>query len=113
LAYTMTKPKQPWQQVAGLPDVLMVEYSFAPQYMDLGAFQPINRWLDEDTFVELYGEAALGWCSLDGEIYGTPQDSGAIALFYRQDLFDQYGLEVPTTWDEFAAQARKFRQAAR
>lgn len=97
---------------AGLPDVLMVEYSFAPQYMDLGAFQPINRWLDEDTFVELYGEAALGWCSLDGEIYGTPQDSGAIALFYRQDLFDQYGLEVPTTWDEFAAQARKFRQAA-
>lgn len=97
---------------SGLPDVLMVEYSFAPEYMDLGAFQPINKWLDEETFVKLYGEQALGWASLDGEIYGTPQDSGAIALFYRQDLFDQYGLEVPTTWDDFAAQARKFKAAA-
>ena len=97
---------------SGLPDVLMVEYSFAPEYMDLGAFQPINKWLDEETFVKLYGEQALGWCSMDGEFYGTPQDSGAIALFYRQDLFDQYGLEVPTTWEEFAEQARKFKAAA-
>lgn len=96
----------------GLPDVLMVEYSFAPQYMDLGAFQPINRWLDEETFIELYGEEALGWCAMDGVIYGTPQDSGAIAFFYRQDLFDKYGIEVPVTWEDFATQARKFRQAA-
>ena len=80
---------------SGLPDVLMVEYSFAPEYMDIGAFQPINKWLDLDTFIELYGESALGWCTMDGEVYGTPQDSGAIAFFYRQDLFDQYGLEVP------------------
>lgn len=96
----------------GLPDVLMVEYSFAPQYMDLGAFQPINRWLDEDTFIALYGEEALGWSALDGEIYGTPQDSGAIALFYRDDLFQEYGLEVPVTWEDFAEQARKFHAAA-
>lgn len=97
---------------SGLPDVLMVEYSFAPEYMDLGAFQPINKWLDVDTFIELYGEAALGWCAMDGQIYGTPQDSGAIALFYRQDLFDKYGLQPPKTWDEFAETARKFKAAA-
>lgn len=97
---------------SGLPDVLMVEYSFAPQYMDLGAFQPINKWLDEETFVKLYGEEALGWCAMDGEIYGTPQDSGAIGFFYRQDLFDQYGIEVPVTWEDFAVQARKFKAAA-
>lgn len=96
----------------GLPDVLMVEYSFAPQYMDLGAFVPINKWLDESTFVELYGESALGWGAMDGQIYGTPQDSGAIAMFYRQDLFDQYGLEVPVTWEDFATQARKFKEQA-
>lgn len=44
---------------SGLPDVLMVEYSFAPEYMDLGAFQPINQWLDVDTFVELWGALAF------------------------------------------------------
>ncbi|HHT48922.1 MAG TPA: sugar ABC transporter substrate-binding protein [Firmicutes bacterium] len=97
---------------SGLPDVLMVEYSFAPQFMDLGAFQPINKWLDEKTFVELYGEAALGWCAADGQIYGTPQDSGALTMFYRKDLFDQYGLTVPKSMDEFIEQAKKFKQVA-
>ena len=28
---------------SGLPDVLMVEYTYAAQFMDLGAFQPIKR----------------------------------------------------------------------
>ena len=97
---------------SGLPDVLMVEYSFAPQFMDLGAFQPINKWLDEKTFVELYGEAALGWCAADGQIYGTPQDSGALTMFYRKDLFDKYGLTVPKSMDEFIEQAKKFKQVA-
>jgi multiple sugar transport system substrate-binding protein len=97
---------------SGLPDVLMVEYSFAPQFMDLGAFQPINKWLDVETFVELYGEIALGWCSMDGQIYGTPQDSGANGFFYRKDIFDKYGLTVPTTWEEYAKQARKLKAAA-
>lgn len=94
---------------SGLPDVLMVEYTFAPQYMDLGAFQPINQWLDEENFTELFGEPALKWCALDGEIYGTPQDSGALALFYRKDIFDEYDLKVPETWEEFGEQARKLR----
>lgn len=95
---------------SGLPDVLMVEYSFAPQFMDLGAFQPINKWLDEETFIELYGEIPLKWCSMDGNIYGTPQDSGALTYYYRKDIFDKYGLEVPTTWEELAEQARKLHE---
>ena len=88
---------------SGLPDVLMVEYSFAPQYMDLGAFQPINKWLDEETFVKLYGGVKLGWCAWTGEIYGTPQDSGAIISSIAKTL-DQYGIEVPATWEDFAVQ---------
>ena len=102
-----TKAQTALSAGSGLPDVLMLEYSYAPQYMDLGAFQPINEWLDEDTFIELYGEAALKWCSMDGEIYGTPQDSGALGFFYRKDIFDKYDLKVPKTWEEFAEQAKK------
>ena len=71
-----------------------------------------SKGLDEETFVQLFGEPALKWCQLDGNIYGTPQDSGALALFYRQDIFDQYGLEVPKTWDEFATQAGKLHSQA-
>jgi multiple sugar transport system substrate-binding protein len=95
---------------SGLPDVLMLEYTYANQFMDLGAFQPINKWLDEDTFIELYGEEALKWCSMDGEIYGTPQDSGVVSFFYRKDIFDKYGLKVPKTMEEFAEEARKLHE---
>src|SRR5690554_4298507 len=96
----------------GLPDVLMIEYSYGPQYMDLGAFQAINDWLDEETFVELYGEAALGWSAMDGEVYGTPQDSGAMTMFYRKDVFDKYNLSVPTTREEYIEQAKKLNEVA-
>ena len=35
-----------------------------------------------------------------------------MALFYRADLFKKYGLTVPTTWAQFAADATKLHSAA-
>ena len=29
----------------GLPDVIMCEYTYAPQMMEYGSFQPINKWV--------------------------------------------------------------------
>jgi multiple sugar transport system substrate-binding protein len=43
-------------------------------------------------------------------VYAIPQDSGPMMLYYRADLFDQMGLTVPTTWDEFAQVAKQVRQ---
>jgi multiple sugar transport system substrate-binding protein len=43
-------------------------------------------------------------------VYGIPQDSGPMMLFYRADLFDKYGIEVPKTWDEYAEAARTVRK---
>jgi multiple sugar transport system substrate-binding protein len=34
-----------------------------------------------------------------------------MALLYRQDLFDKYGITVPKTWAEFAADAKKLHAA--
>ncbi len=45
-------------------------------------------------------------------LYGLPQDSGPMALFYNQEVFDEHnGLEVPTTWDEYVAAAEKLKTA--
>ena len=41
-----------------------------------------------------------------------PQDTGPMVFMYRADLFEQYGLHVPTTWDEYAALAAQVRQVA-
>ena len=34
-----------------------------------------------------------------------------MALLYRKDIFDEYGIEVPTTWDQFAQEAEKLHKA--
>ena len=48
---------------------------------------------------------------MDGQIYGTPQDSGAATMVYRKDVFDKYKLTVPKTWAEFETQANKLHAA--
>ncbi len=34
-----------------------------------------------------------------------------MALLYRKDIFDEHGLKVPKTWDEFAREAQKLHEA--
>ena len=38
--------------------------------------------------------------TVDGATYGIPYYSHAQVMWYRTDLLEQAGLEVPTTWDE-------------
>ena len=44
-------------------------------------------------------------------VYAIPQDTGPMMFYYRDDLFTQLGLTVPTTWDEYAATARALHTA--
>jgi multiple sugar transport system substrate-binding protein len=45
-------------------------------------------------------------------VFAVPQDAGPLALFYRKDLFDKYGIAVPKTWDEYYEAAKKLKAAA-
>jgi len=38
--------------------------------------------------------------TIDGNIYGVPFMSNTMHLFYRSDIFEAHGLDVPTTYDE-------------
>lgn len=54
-----------------------------------------------------YVPFAWGLSGAGGKTYGLPQDIGPLVMYYRTDLFQKYGISVPTTWDEYAAAARK------
>ena len=47
----------------------------------------------------------------DGHIYAVPFASQTIALFYNADIFEELGLELPETWDEFLATAQQIQAA--
>lgn len=42
---------------------------------------------------------------VDGSTYCMPYASGSPVLWYREDVFEEKGLEPPTTWEEFKAVA--------
>lgn len=39
----------------------------------------------------------------DGELYAMPFSKSTRVMYYNQDLLDEYGVEVPTTWEEVEA----------
>jgi multiple sugar transport system substrate-binding protein len=47
-----------------------------------------------------------------GKVYGVPQDFAPLMLYYRTDIFTQYGLTVPTTWAQFQSDAATLHQKA-
>ena len=43
---------------------------------------------------------------IDGKIYGMPFNKSTEVIWYNKTLFDELGLEVPTTFEEFAQVAK-------
>jgi multiple sugar transport system substrate-binding protein len=90
------------------PDLAQAEYQALPSLVVADAVADITA--DVAPAKDKFSEATWNLTSFGGKTYGVPQDVGPMALFYRADLFKQYGLPVPTTWDEYAAAARTLRQ---
>ena len=44
----------------------------------------------------------------DGMHYGIPYAGETVFMFYRKDLFEEHGIDVPTTFDEVLTAAQYF-----
>lgn len=49
--------------------------------------------------------------TVDGKVYGAPYFVGVRALYYRTDVFEELGLDVPRTQAELISTAKKIRAA--
>ena len=45
----------------------------------------------------------------DGKLYAVPLAQQTLQMFYNKDIFDKFGLAVPTTWAEFMAVNAKLK----
>src|SRR5699024_9591723 len=81
------------------PDVVEVGNTQAPLFTHAGAFDDLS-----DIYEELGGgdliESFVTQGSVDGTVFAVPYYSGARAVFYNQEMFDEAGVEVPETLDE-------------
>lgn len=59
-----------------------------------------------NTFVKAYIDGGM----VDGRYYAVSYQPVIETIFYNVDLFKQYNIEIPTTWDEYMAACEIFKQ---
>lgn len=57
--------------------------------------------LSDQDFVSSYSDAGLQPYTVNGKIYATPLQSWYEGIFYNKQIFEENGIAVPKTWDEF------------
>lgn len=80
----------------------------APDIM-FGKPQNMTEFVEGGYFMDLTGEECLKnilpmlveECTVNGGVYGFPIDAQVKACFYNKKMFDEAGLEVPQTKDDF------------
>jgi multiple sugar transport system substrate-binding protein len=95
---------------SGAPDVAQIEYQALPQFALTDALVDLNQY-GFGAFEADYTPSTWASSKVGNGLYGLPQDSGPMALFYNKEVFDQHGIAVPRTWDEYLAAARKLHAA--
>jgi len=94
----------------GAPDVIMLEAEQLPSFTIKDSLVDLTEYGASD-LADQYTDGAWKDVSSGSGVYAIPVDGGPVGMLYRQDIFDEYGIEVPTTWDEFADAAQKLKDA--
>ncbi len=68
----------------------------------MGIFEDITGKFD----VSSYYEGTVNSCTVDGKLYGVPFGVNCLALYYNEDMLNDAGCSVPTTWDELKETAK-------
>lgn len=95
--------------VAGnAPDAAMVKMFAQPRLLEMGALEPVGEmveaWEGKDDLLDNLLNLTR---ASDGNTYYLPIQYVVLYLYYRQDMLDELGLDVPGTCDEFRDVARK------
>src|SRR5437868_636594 len=88
------------------PDIAQVEFQVLPTFETTGSLIDMSAYgagSVKDQFVPWTWKQI----SLGDAIYAIPQDTGPLAMYYREDVFKKHNLKVPTTWAEYADTAAK------
>ncbi|MHA7292701.1 ABC transporter substrate-binding protein [Arthrobacter sp. HLT1-21] len=98
-------------QAGNAPDLGQIEYDALPNFRVQDGLENIAECAGvteaKNQFVDwTWGQTTFGE---EGSVYAIPQDSGPMAMYYRADLFEEAGIEVPTTWEEYAVAAEQIK----
>ena len=92
------------------PDIVEFGNTQAQTFEAAGAVVDLTDRADElggDDFLQSLLEAG----TYDGSLYAVPYYAGARVVIYRKDLFEEAGIAIPTTLEEWAAAGEALKEA--
>lgn len=86
-----------------VPDIFFTwELGYLEPFVSAGKVLSLQDALDADPqWRDSFIEGVLDYFTYDGEVYGIPSQIAYCTMFYNKDIFAQYNLEVPKTYEEF------------
>lgn len=93
-----------------MPDLINVwgQPSFLDEVIDAGLIAELNP----DDYAD-YGfiDGSLEGFSKDGKLYGLARNTDVMGFYYNKQIFEDNGVEIPTTYDELLAACKTFNDA--
>lgn len=90
-----------------VPDIMHTNFGGTAYLYAAGSIMPMDDVINEigaEDFSPAYRKVLTG---SDGKIYGLPDWAMHTSVWYRKDIFEEKGVEVPETWDDFLAAAQE------
>ncbi len=90
-------------------DVMQVNYGWLSKYAPDGTgYYDLNTLSDVIDLSNFSSEdKEIG--TVGGHLIALPIAYNTTVLFYNKDIYDRYGIEIPTTWEELEAAAKLMR----
>lgn len=86
-------------------DVMQINYAWLNQYSNDGeGYYDINQLSD---YVDLsnFTEEDLAYGMKNGKLNAVPIALNTMTVYVNKSIYDEYGLDIPETWDDFFAAA--------
>lgn len=84
------------------PDVMLHMSRAEPVNLAMrGALVDLNSFEDYNKIIKSFASDATKPYSYKGKTYALPDTQGFYMMFVRTDVLNEFGLEIPKTWDEF------------
>ena len=81
-------------------------------YVSAGLFEDVSDlWAEEDIATNL--ASTKGAMTIDGKQWGVPYTYYQWGVYYREDIFNELGLEEPTTWEQEKANCQAILDSGR
>lgn len=90
-----------------LPDIFFAWFgAWSEPFVEAGKVMNLDDFYGD--FSDEISAETLSYATFDGSLYGVPSSTPISVLYYNKALFEQYGVKVPTTGDEFLEACQTF-----